>query len=350
MKKAISVLLIFVMVLALAACGKKEEPKPAENKATEAPATTKAAEPTPEPTKEVTPEPTQEVTPEPTQEVTPEPTTEPEPDPMDDPEPFDEPDPFDDPGYYSGDAGDGFGADFPLETTEFVDLVGSSFFGVYCQSADDPIAGSYYPYYGTEMSLETMDEFDAAFLYLGLEEDDAYLCFLERGINEEVRWSINADEFGNYILLDDAYTGEVYKGRFYWDTENERLFIQVRIGEYDLWLTDDTRLIADSYSTSSYRMDEVNALEAIERYIAATNEGLYEMIQTGDFGVADGVYTDDKTGEVVVWVRSYTGAYWSYHIDPVSFEAYVTETSPLTDNAVETPTGETLNVLDYVDW
>ncbi len=354
MKKAISVLLVLVLALALVACGKKGEPQSSDNKVTDAPVTkdaepTKAAEPTAEPTKEVTPEPTQEVTPEPTAEVTPEPTAEPEPDPVDDPEPFDEPDPFDDPGYYSGDVGDGFGAEFTLEENiNFVDVIAATYYGVYCQSADDPMVGSFYSYYGVEMSMETMDEFNAAFLYLGVEEDQGQLCFLEKGMNEDVTWTLNSDEFGTYILLDDGYTGEVYKGRFYWDNENARLFVCVRIGEYDLWMTNDTRLLEDSASTS--KIDQVNALEAIERYIAQTNESLYEMLQTGDYGVADGVYTDDKTGEVVVWVRSYTGAYWYYHIAPDSYEAYVTETSPLTDNAVETPTGETVNVLDYVDW
>ena len=65
MKKVISVLMILVMIMALAACGKKEDPSDSgnaavtqaeENKKDAEP--TKASEPTPEPTKEVTPEPT----------------------------------------------------------------------------------------------------------------------------------------------------------------------------------------------------------------------------------------------------------------------------------------------------
>ena len=346
MKKALSVLLVFVMVLALAACGKKEEPQPADNKTTEAPASTKAAEPTkeaeptPEPTKEVTPEPTQEVTPEPTQEVTPEPTAEPDPEPIDDPEPDDNNN------YYGGDYGDGFGAEFMLEDQEFVDVIASTYYGVYCQSADDPMEGFFYPYYGDEMSLETMDEFNAAFLSLGIEEDQGQLCFLEKGMNDDVSWTLGNDEFGTYIYLDDPYTGEVYKGRYYMDLENGRLFVQVRIGEYDLWMTNDTRLI--SYSSDSYKLDEDTALRAIENYLAEYNESMYEMLKNEEYGVADGVYTtEDET--IVVWLRTYTGAYVNYYIDPLSGETYVTETSPLTENTVETPLDETLNAWEYVD-
>ena len=246
---------------------------------------------------------------------------------------------------YGGDYGDGFGAEFILENQEFVDVIGSTFYGVYCQSADDPMVGDYYPYYGDEMSPETMDEFNAAFLNLGIDEDQGQLCFLKKGINEDVTWSLSEDEFGTYILLDDGYTGEVYKGRFYWDTENTRLFVMLRIGEYDLWLSNDTRVIADS--SSSLTMNEETALNAIEKYLAETNDSLYGMLQTGDYGVADGVYTEEET--IVVWLRSYTGAYTYYHIDPASGETYVTETSPLTDNSEETPTDETLNAWEYAD-
>ncbi len=456
MKKVISVLLILVMIMALAACGKKEEPAASGNsdvtqavdntKDTEP---TKAAEPTAEPTKAA--EPT----------AAPEPTDEPEPEPTDEPSGayddefysaghvydglwqsgdvilaidgegaadvftvyseetdketfgswmefwtnFSEEDERFESGsvmYYEaedgtihtyseegtyifevgddciywaemifekisddtsdnpfivspddngsgdgGDYGDGFGAEFSLENQEFVDVIATTYYGVYCQSADDPMVGTYYPYYGDEMSMETMDESNAAFMYLGMEEDQGQLCFLEKGMNEDVTWSLGKDEFGTYILLDDGYTGEVYKGRFYWDYENTRIMVMIRIGEYDLWLTSDTRVIADT--SSSRTMDEETALRAIEKYLAETNESMYEKLQTGDYGTADGVYTDEEKGNIVVWLRSYTGAYRYYYIDPDSGETYVTETSPLTYNSVETPTDETLNAWDYAD-
>ncbi len=246
-----------------------------------------------------------------------------------------------------GDYGDGFGAEFTLEDQEFIDVIATTYYGVYCQSADDPMVGTYYPYYGDEMSMETMDESNAAFLYLGMEEDQGQLCFLEKGMNEDVTWSLGKDEFGTYILLDDGYTGEVYKGRFYWDYENTRILVMIRIGEYDLWLTSDTRVIADT--SSSRTMDEETALRAIEKYLAENDESMYEKLQTGDYGTADGVYTDEENGTIVVWLRTYTGAYRNYYIDPDSGETYVTETSPLTDNSVETPTDETLNAWDYAD-
>ncbi len=97
MKKFSALLIILVLVLSLAACGKKNE----ENKATGTPEPTKEAT-TPEPTKEATPEPTEEVTPEPTEEVTPEPTEEVTPEPTEEatPEPTEEvtPEPTEEPG------------------------------------------------------------------------------------------------------------------------------------------------------------------------------------------------------------------------------------------------------------
>ena len=106
MKKLSALLLILVLVLSLAACGKKEEenkttgtPEPTKEattpeptkEVTEAPTAEPTEEVTPEPTEEVTPEPTEEVTPEPTEEVTPEPTEEVTPEPTETPEPTDTP-------------------------------------------------------------------------------------------------------------------------------------------------------------------------------------------------------------------------------------------------------------------
>ena len=87
MKKLVSLLVVLVLVVSLAACNKEEDAKDvtATPEVTEevTPEVTEevTAEPTeeatPEPTEEVTPEVTEEVTPEVTEEVTPEPTEEP---------------------------------------------------------------------------------------------------------------------------------------------------------------------------------------------------------------------------------------------------------------------------------
>ena len=353
MKKVISMLIIFIMIVSLAACGNKDNTNgnAGGNEITAGADNKKDTEPTKAPAATAAPEPTKEVQP------TAEPTAEPEPtEEPDDPDIDEDDDIWDNPFIVSpddndygdgGDYGDGFGAEFTLEDQEFIDVIATTYYGVYCQSADDPMVGTYYPYYGDEMSMETMDESNAAFLYLGMEEDQGQLCFLEKGMNEDVTWSLGKDEFGTYILLDDGYTGEVYKGRFYWDYENTRILVMIRIGEYDLWLTNDTRVIADT--SSSRTMDEETALRAIEKYLAENDESMYEKLQTGDYGTADGVYTDEENGTIVVWLRTYTGAYRNYYIDPDSGETYVTETSPLTDNSVETPTDETLNAWDYAD-
>ncbi|MCR5324073.1 MAG: hypothetical protein K6E85_12470 [Lachnospiraceae bacterium] len=454
MKKAISVLLILTMILSLAACSKKDDPKSEDNsKVTEAPSVTKDAEPskaaetTPEPTKEATPEPTKEVTPEPTATPTPEPTEEPEPDPDYDEFQVDvelkglylcengwsmtvEPegsadiisvfgehtdkstfgsyhmfwtnydsqanalvssqeiyhymademqrdvletentfelvadgviywvnedmqfikvsdDTSENPNYINydynyegGDYGDGFGAEFTLENKEIVDLVGTTFYGVYCQSASDPMVGSLYPYYGDEMSLDTLDEFNCAFLYLGLEEDQGQLCFLEEGMNEDVTWTLEEDEFGTVLLLNGSYSGETYRGRFYWDNEDVRPYVCVRIGEYDLWMSSDPGIV-------SIAMTEEEALQAIINYINETDESMSRMLENGEYGVALGVATLED-GNIWVWLRSYTGAYKYYYIDPASGETHVTEFAPMMDDAVETPIDESLNAWDYV--
>lgn len=342
MKKAISVLLILIMVMSLAACGKKEDPQPA-NQATEAPTVTKAAETTPEPTKEPTPEPTEEPVPEPTEEPEPDPdydefqsdveleglylcengwsmTVEPEgsadiifvfgehtdkdtfgsyhefwtnydskanalvssseiyhyvademiADVLDTENTFKlvddgviywvnedmqflkvSDDTSENPNYIradynyeGGDYGDGFGAEFTLEDQNVVDLVGTTFYGVYCQSADDPMVGSLYPYYGDEMSMETMDEFNSAFLIFGVEQDQGQLCFLDDGINEDATWTLDEDEFGTVLVMTGSYTGTEYRGRFYWDNEGQRLYAMVHIGDHDLWLSNDTSIVS----------------------------------------------------------------------------------------------------------
>jgi hypothetical protein len=202
------------------------------------------------------------------------------------------------------------------------------------------MVGSIYPYYGDEMSMETMDEFNAAFLYLSIDGDQGQLCFLELGMNEDITWTLEEDEFGTVLVLNDGYTGESYRGRFYWDDADARLYVCVRIGEYDLWLTCDPRLV-------SIGLTEEEALQAIINYINETNESLAGMLEEGQYGVAIGVSTEDDES-IRVWLRSYTGAYKFYYIDPVSGETHVTEYAPLMDDATEQPIDESLNARSYL--
>ena len=220
MKKVISVLMILVMVMALAACGKKETPSNAGNEVTQT--TENKNETTPTQAAETTPEPTKEVTPEPTQEVTPEPTAEPESEPTLDPD--DE--------VYSGDVGDGFGAEFTLAYPAMMDVFGDTYYGVYCECWDYSTDSYYFPYYGDEMSIETMDEFTAAYLTLGETQYDGQFCFLEKGINNNVTWDIDDGK----ILLTDTVSGDVYEGLYYWDDAGQHMYVSVRVGEYDVWM------------------------------------------------------------------------------------------------------------------
>ena len=453
MKKVVSVLLIVAMVMALAACGKKESTGSSE--VTQAPVTTKEAtpeptkEPTPEPTKEVTPEPTKEPTSEPTEAVTPEPTEA----PVDDedetsdyeddefysagheydgiwqsgdcileisaegaadiiyvflqetdmntygsyqeywtnfiPEKnwFENPDgkgsvfyfedgeqkredieeglysvevvgdnlrwanmifervsenPYihfydDDDWEYSGDAGDGYGATFTQEYPQLVDVVATTFYGVYCESWDYANESFYYPYDGDEMSPDTMDEFNAAFLVLD-GEDGGQLCFLEKGINGDVEWSIEDGK----ITVNYLPRGEEYTGDFYWDNDAQRLFLRLRIGEWDVWMTSSTDVVPPA---SFDVFSEEAALEAVTTYCLETKSGLQEMVDSGEYNIWWMVEssTDD---EVVILYRSYTGAHVRYYVDRYTGETYVTESSPMEpENA--TRTDETFNINDY---
>ncbi|MBO4414787.1 MAG: hypothetical protein J5824_02255 [Lachnospiraceae bacterium] len=455
MKKVISVLLILAMVMSLAACKKIEKTgNGGSSEVTQAPVTTKEAEPTkapettPEPTKEAAPEPTkeaeptQEPTPEPTQEVTPEPTADPEDDEFysegheyagiwqsgdvimeitsegaadiitiyyedtdrvtygsyhqywtnfipienrfvnnegtgryyyfEDGELFSQEDeglysvevsgdnlvwaemifekisddilynPYYHP-YYSGDAGDGFGAEFILEHPQRIDVVATTFYGVYCESWDYENDSFYYPYYGDEMSMDTMDEFNAAFLILD-DENQGQLCFLEKGINDDVEWAM---EDGT-IKIKRLSTGDEYTGLFYWDSDAQGLFVCIRIDEWDVWMTYKTDVIAPASSDSYYEgfTDEA-AYDAIQAYCYDRMSGLKELVDSGEYNIWWMVESSDED-QIVVLFRSYTGAYLRYYVDRHTGETYVTEYVPMVmDN--EQRTDETLNINDYLN-
>ena len=333
MKKIISVLMILVMVMALAACGKKETPSDSGNEVTQAAKNetepTKAAETTPEPTKEATPEPTKEVTPEPTAE----PTAEPDPEPDD----------------YSGDVGDGFGAEFTLEYPAMMDVFGTTFCGVYCECWDFSTDSYSFPYNGDEMSIETMDEFNAAYLTLGETQYEAHFCFLEKGINNDVNWEIGAGLDDNLHIIDDGklfmtdtVSGDVYEGLFYWDDIEQKMYVSVRVDEYDVWMV---------WMGSDFNNDEVDdvtltadmAIEAIQNYLNDAHPELAEKLKTGENDTAIGTYDGD---DIIIWVRTDTGSYYTYYVDKISGDVSVWE---IDENGEEWGVDETLNVWDYLN-
>lgn len=329
MKKIISVLMILVMVMALAACGKKETPSDPGNEVTQAAKNetepTKAAETTPEPTKEATPEPTKEVTPEPTAE----PTAEPDPEPD----------------VYSGDVGDGFGAEFTLWYPAMVDVFGSTFCGVYCECWDFSTDSYSFPYNGDEMSIETMDEINAAYLTLGETQYEAHFCFLEKGINIDVNWEIGAGLDDNLSMIDDdklfmtdTVSGEVYEGLFYFDDIEQKMYVSVRVDEYDVWMV---------WMGSDFNNDEViaksQALEAIQNYLNDAHPELAEKLKTGENDTAIGTYDGD---DIIIWVRTDTGSKYTYYVDKISGDVSVWE---IDENGEEWGVDETLNVWDYLN-
>lgn len=89
----------------------------------------------------------------------------------------------------------------------------------------------YYPYDTDVPSMESMDEFNCAYIYF----DDIYgggdLCFLAAGLNEGFSWSITDD---GQFEMDTRVNGDHYVGEFYRD-KSDVLYIKLSIKEYTLW-------------------------------------------------------------------------------------------------------------------
>ena len=234
----------------------------------------------------------------------------------------------------------GFGADFDQDRAEFVDLVATTFFGVCYENEDNPHTENYYPYYGKKMSMDTMDEFDAAFLTLGLDADQGQLCFLDSGINGDVNWTVEDGQ----LKLSYLPTGEEFYGMFYWDSTNQKRYILLYLNDYNLWLTDDTTA---SYVVYPDEVTDTIALTAIQNYCYAQNPDLEKFVNAEEYGVYWSIISADEN-EIEVLFRSYTGTNVRYYIDKATGNTHVTEFVPFISDA-ETPTDETLNVWDYLD-
>ena len=339
MKKIISVLMILVMVMALAACGKTETPSDPGNEVTQAAKNetepTKAAETTPEPTKEVTPEPTAE------------PTAEPDPEPTLDPDDV-----------YGGDVEDRFGAEFTLLYPAMMDVFETTFCGVYCECWDFSTDSYSFPYNGDEMSIETMDEFTAAYLILGSTQTvgtnhyEAHFCFLEKGINIDVNWEIGAGLDDNLSMIDDGklfmtdtVSGDVYEGLFYWDDIEQKMYVSVHVDEYDVWM------VWVSQDFNNEEVDDVTltadmAIEAIQNYLNDAHPELAEKLKTGENDTAIGTYGTYDWDHIEIWVRTDTGSYYTYTVDKISGDVSVWE---IDENGEEWHVDETLNVWDYLN-
>ncbi len=132
--------------------------------------------------------------------------------------------------------GDGFGAEFVLASPEMIDIVATTFYGVCCEKWSNSADSFYFPYNGEEMSVETMDEFDAAYLELGMGVDQGHLYFPERGVNSDVTWKKEDEK----IFVTDSYSSDVYEGWFYSDPIGHKIYVCLWIGEYNIWMTYNT--------------------------------------------------------------------------------------------------------------
>ena len=95
-------------------------------------------------------------------------------------------------------------------------------------------------------------------------------------------------------------------------------------------------------------LSDDEALAAVRRYCCAVNPELADMISAGEYPIGWEIESGDAP-QIVVLFRSYTGAEVRYHIDPVSGQTDVTEFMPGI-SAEEEPTGEQINMWDYLDW
>ena len=121
-----------------------------------------------------------------------------------------------------------------IENPNYADVVNTTALGIYMEDVEDFGYSRYFAYADGEVSFETMDEFDCAYLTLYTEVyGDSVLCFLEEGINNDISWDL-VD--GVLVLNVD---GTEYTGRFYYDSEattGTGMYICLFIGDYNLWL------------------------------------------------------------------------------------------------------------------
>ena len=121
-----------------------------------------------------------------------------------------------------------------IENPNYVDVVNTTALGIYMEDVEDFGYSRYFAYADGEVSFETMDESDCAYLTLYTEVyGDSVLCFLEEGINNDISWDLMD---GVLVLNVD---GTEYTGRFYYDSEattGTGMYICLFIGDYNLWL------------------------------------------------------------------------------------------------------------------
>ena len=110
------------------------------------------------------------------------------------------------------------------------------------------------------------------------------------------------------------------------------------------------RYMMNSFSVlpvqSGTGLTDAQALSAVQNYCCTLNPSLRDSLGTGDAPVYWEI-SSSGPDEIVVVFRSYTGALNYFYIEAKTGETYVTEFVPGI-MAEQQPTGETLNVRDYL--
>ena len=94
------------------------------------------------------------------------------------------------------------------------------------------------------------------------------------------------------------------------------------------------------------RLTDEQAVSAIRQYCYRSDPDLERIVNAGEYTVYWDV-SSSSDSEIAVLFRSYTGAQIRYYIDPISGETYVTEFVPGITSE-EQRTGERLNAWDYL--
>ena len=267
-------------------------------------------------------------------ETVPEPTKKPADDlkPTDDPEPTADPEPTDDPEPV-------YDPDDPLND-EFYSP-GHAFQGVWIGD-------------GCVLRIVPEGAADIITAYFEYTDEETFGSWHEYWTNysESEFAFISSNEIYHYFDDDMVFDVIENENRFavqgldlYWVNE-DITFEQVSENAYDFDLADYFfNGESEPYPETGLTDDE--ALTAVRNYCLAQNAELQSHVDADEYNVSWGVMSSEED-EIVVWFRSYTGAYKYFYIDPVSGDTYVTEFVPLMmDN--EQMTDEKLNVRDYLD-
>ena len=305
MKKTLTVVLILAMVMALAACGKKEEPSnqgnPETTKAAEvtkeaettnAPEVTKEEEPTKAP--ETTPEATPEATPTPV-EVIPDPTAEPDVDPEEDE--FDE---FAD----AGTEFDGLYVSdtctlmlYPEGTADIIDVY-------YGKNSNRNEWEDWYEYW-LEYSLEDQT-FTSAFGYHKYTDPDKETEAVEEtatfvATGDKIIWVEQGYMEFRRTSEEDFYSEDPVRevdalGNESWVMDVDKSEMRARILGYTEFLEDNYLAIFDFYEQYKLPYDDLagkNIGDVVE--VNGKNVlivGFYSLDDSGDFSIENDSYTD----------------------------------------------------------